>query len=72
VKNLYKNIINRLATDEIAQAYLEGYNLGLARGNNSSHNKMVHKLESLGIEKFNDTALILGFNKALELVKESK
>ena len=72
MKKLYKSIINRLATDEIAQAYLEGYNLGLARGNNSSHNKMVYKLESLGIEKFNNTAVTLGFNTALELVKESK
>lgn len=72
MNKLYNRIITKLADEQIAQAYLEGYNLGLARGNNSSHNKIVHKLESLEIEKFNDTALILGFNTALELVKETK
>ena len=70
MKSLYTKLISRLAEELVAQAWLEGYNLGLAKGKESNRRQAVNRLESLEIEKFNDTALILGFNTALELVKE--
>ena len=72
MNKLYNRILSKLADELIAQSYVEGYNLGIARGSNSSSNKVIHKLENFGIEKFNDKSLTLGFNTALELVKESK
>jgi hypothetical protein len=70
MNKLYKRIMNRLADDLISKAYLEGYNLGLARGANSERNRLANKLENLEIEKFNNTGVTLGYYTALELVKE--
>lgn len=72
MNKLYNRIITKLASKQIDHAWVEGYNLGLAIGDNKSRNEIIRKLESLEIEKFNETALILGFNTALELVKETK
>lgn len=70
MKSLYIKLISRLADDLVAKAWLEGYSLGLVKGKESNRRQAINRLESLEIEKFNDTALILGFNTALELVKE--
>lgn len=70
MNNLYNRIIKRLASEQIDHAWVEGYNLGLAIGKNNSRNEMIHRLESLEIEKFKDTGVTLGYNTALELIKE--
>jgi hypothetical protein len=72
MNKLYNRIITKLADEHVARAWLEGYTLGLTKGKESTRKQITHKLESLEVEKFNDTALTLGFNTALELVKESK
>lgn len=72
MKTLYNRIMNRLAEDLIGKAFLEGYELGLTRGEESNRKRVVVELEKFGIEKFNDDSLTLGYNTALNKVKESK
>lgn len=70
MRNLLTRIVTRIAERQIMSAYSEGYTLGNTRGANRAHSDMVTKLQRIEIEKFNNTALTLGFNTALELVKE--
>lgn len=70
MRNIIDRIISRLAEEQIAKAWLEGYNLGLAKGKESTRRHIVNKLENFGIEEFNDTALILGFQTALSKARE--
>jgi hypothetical protein len=72
MKKLYNRIMNRLAADIIHEQFLEGYELGLIRGEQSNRKRIVVELEKFGIEKFNNDSLTLGYNTALNKVKESK
>lgn len=70
MSNLYNRILKRLAVHHIDDAFNEGYHIGLGAGANDERLKLVRKLEKLEIEKFNNTGVSLGYNTALELVKE--
>ncbi len=72
MKKLYNRIMTRLAADLIGNAFVEGYELGLTRGEESNRKRIVVELEKFGVEKFNDDSLTLGYNTALSKVKESK
>ena len=72
MKKLYNRIMTRLAADLIGNAFVEGYELGLTRGEESNRKRIVVELEKFGVEKFNNDSLTLGYNTALNKVKESK
>jgi len=72
MKKLYNRIMTRLAADLIGDAFVEGYELGLTRGEESNRKRIVVELEKFGVEKFNNDSLTLGYNTALSKVKESK
>jgi len=72
MKKLYNRIMTRLAADLIGDAFVEGYELGLTRGEESNRKRIVVELEKFGVEKFNNDSLTLGYNTALNKVKESK
>jgi hypothetical protein len=72
MNKLYNRIMTRLAADLIGDAFVEGYELGLTRGEESNRKRIVVELEKFGVEKFNNDSLTLGYNTALNKVKESK
>ena len=70
MNNLYNRILKRLAEHHITDSFNDGYALGVERGLEAERREIVKRLESLEIDKFNNTAVTLGYNTALELVKE--
>lgn len=70
MKNLYTRIIKHLADEHINDAFKEGHYFGVKAGKSEERREIIKRLESLEIEKFKDTGVTLGYNTALELIKE--
>ena len=72
MNNLYNRIIKRLAVEHLEEAFNNGFDYGVVAGNKEARREIVKRLESLEIEKFNNTGVTLGYSTALELVKDNK
>lgn len=70
MKNLYHSIIKRLADKHITEAFNEGFYIGAKSGATEERREVIKRLEALEIDKFRDTGVTLGYNTALELIKE--
>lgn len=64
-------ILNKLFSKELNEVYELGYSKGRGTGIVEERNKVLQRLQHHSVEPFNSDELTLGYNQAVEAVKDS-